>query len=95
MSVARLLSFLFRLAKNTFMMESLGKYYAPRTIEYQFDRIADTVSYLQKLSRCHASFFLCQFIQSLESVLDLRLSQQLLQILFWPTISGTDINAGI
>ena len=69
-------------------MELLGKYDASRTISYQFDHIADTVSDLQKLSRCHPSFLLCQFIQSLESVLDLCLSQQLLQILFWSTMSG-------
>ena len=67
------------------MVELIGKYDAPRTIEYQIDRIADffyfiidAVSDLEELSRCHPDFLLCQFIQSLESVLDIRISQQLL-----------------
>ena len=67
------------------MVELIGKYDAPRTIEYQIDRIADifhfiidAVSDLEELSRCHANFLLCQFIQSLESVLNLRISEQLL-----------------
>ena len=71
-----------------FTKESIGKYDASRTIKYQFDCIADVfhfiidaVSDLKELSRCHAGFFLCQFIQLLESVLDIRISQQLLQIL--------------
>ena len=71
-----------------FTKESTGKYDASRTIKYQFDRIADifhfiidAVSDLEELSRCHPGFLLCQFIQSLESVLDIRISQQLLQIL--------------
>ena len=56
---------------------------------YQFDCIADifhliidAVSDLEELSCCHPGFLLCQFIQSPESVLDLRLSRQLLQIFF-------------
>ena len=36
------------------------------------------VSDLEELSRCHPDFLLCQFIQSLESVLDICISQQLL-----------------
>ena len=63
-------------------MKSLGIYDASRTIDYYFDRIADTINDLQNLSVYHTSFLLCQFIQSLESILDLRLSQQLLQIFF-------------
>ena len=47
-----------------------------------------TVGKRQELCRCHTNFILCQFIQSLECVLDLRLPQQLLQILFWSEISG-------
>ena len=56
---------------------------------YQFDCIADifhlitdAVSDLEELSCCHPGFVLCQFIQSPESVLYLRLSRQLLQIFF-------------
>ena len=67
------------------MIESMGKYDAPRTIEYQIDRIADIfhfiinfVSDLEELRCCHPGFLLRQFIQSLESVLDIRISQQLL-----------------
>ena len=66
------------------MLESIGTYDAPRTVEYQFDRIADVfhlfidaVSDLEELSRCHPDFLLRQFIQSLESILDIRISQQL------------------
>ena len=68
-----------------FMAESIRKHKTPRTIEYQFDRIIDVfhfildaVSDLEELSCCHPGFLLCQFIQSFESVLNLRISQQLL-----------------
>ena len=49
--------------------------------------VVDAVCERQELRCCHPNFLLRQFIQSLESVLDIRLSQQLLQILFWSTIS--------
>jgi hypothetical protein len=102
MSIAQSLSFLSRLVAYTFMTESIRKYDASHTIEYRFVRIAhifhfiiDGVSDLQELSRRHPNFLLCQFIQSLGSVLDIGLSQQLLHILFWSTISKTDSDAGI
>ena len=60
-----------------------------RTVKYQSDRIlnifhfiidtlyrvVDTLGDLQDLSGCHPNFLLCQFVQSLESVLDICLSQ--------------------
>ena len=44
----------------------------------------------QELRCCHPNFILRQFIQSLESVFNIRLSQQLLQIFFWSKISKID-----
>ena len=52
--------------------------------------VVNAMSKRQELCRRHPNFILCQFIQSFERVLDLRLSQQLLQILFWSTISETE-----
>ena len=67
----------------------MGKYNGSRTFVYHPDRITnishivvDAVGERQELCRCHPNFFLCQFIQSFQSVLDLRLSQQFLQIPF-------------
>ena len=51
------------------------------------------MSDFKKLYRCHPYFLLCQFIQSLERVLDIRISQQFLKILLWSTISRTDSKA--
>ena len=39
--------------------------------------VVDTMGEHQELCRCHSNFLLCQFIQSLESILNLRISQQL------------------
>ena len=78
------------------MKNSVGKYDVSRTIVYNPDRITHTLNFVinpchfavdpvcerQELCRYHPNFLLCQFIQSLQSVLDLRLSQQLLQIPF-------------
>jgi hypothetical protein len=105
-----LLLFPFHLVLQTLITELVDKYLAPRTIEYQFDRIADTVNFvihnlhfvvdalnpvidscyfvvdpvrkLQELCGCHPYFVLCQFIQPLECVFDIRPPQQLLQIFF-------------
>ena len=77
-------------------MNSVGKYNVSRTTVYNPDRIThglnfvinpchfvvDPVCERQELRRYHPNFILSQFIQSLESVLDLRLSQQFLQIPF-------------
>ena len=71
-------------------MARVGKYNILRTFVYHPDPIidpccfaVDAVGECQELCRCHPDFILCQFIQSLKSILDIRLSQQLLQILFW------------
>ena len=78
------------------MKNSVGKYNVSRTIVYNPDRIThafnfvinpchfavDPVGERQELRRYHPNFLLCQLIQSLQSVLDLRLSQQFLQIPF-------------
>ena len=40
--------------------------------------VIDTVGERKELCRCHPNFLLCQCIQSLESVLNLPISQQLL-----------------
>jgi hypothetical protein len=93
--VARLLLFLFPLSVSTFTKESIGKYNASRTIEYILHFFVDAVSDLQQLCGCHTNFLLCQLVQSLERILDICLSHQLLQILFLLTISGTDTNARV
>jgi hypothetical protein len=65
-----------------FTKEPVGKYHASRTIEYQFERIADTLHFiinafsdLQQLRGCHPNFLLRQFIQSPQRILDVRFSQ--------------------
>ena len=52
--------------------------------------VVNAMSERQELCHHHPNFILRQFIQSFESVLDLRLSQQLLQIFFWSKISKID-----
>src|SRR5216684_3130222 len=42
----------------------------------------EAVCHLQLLRRCHLCFFSCQFIQSLQAILDLFVSHQLLQVPF-------------
>jgi hypothetical protein len=47
-----------------------------------FHPIIDAVRNLQQFRRCHPCLFLCQFVQSLKTILDIRVSRQRLKIPF-------------
>jgi hypothetical protein len=55
------------------------------TVQFAIDTLhslLDAVGDPQLLGRCHPSLFLCQFVQLFQIVLDVRVSDQLLQVLF-------------
>ena len=47
----------------------------------------DSVCDPQQFRRCHLRLFYCQFVQPLQAIFDVRVSCQLLDILFWITLS--------
>ena len=44
--------------------------------------VVDSVGERQELRSCHPNFLLCQFVQPYKRILDISLSQELLQIFF-------------
>ena len=58
---------------------------------YALNLVVNATGECQQLRCCHPNFLLRQFIQALEGILDLCLPQQLLQILLWSNIRGTDM----
>src|SRR5216684_3227596 len=55
---------------------------SPHSIVDTHHLLIDVVCHLQLLHRCHPCFFLCQFVQSLQAILDVFVSRQFLQVPF-------------
>jgi hypothetical protein len=58
---------------------------ALNSIIHPHDFAIDALSHLQQLRRCYPCFFLRQFVQPLQAILDVSVPRQLLQVLFYLT----------